>query len=283
MTPRLSLLILSLFLVYIAYPNIEVAVAQNANKSNDAADCSIRLRRAKGSFILSFGVLNNKAIDLVKPEYPNAARHVGAHGSVQVRVLIDPRGCVNEAKVHRGHPLLISASLRAAARSRFSPFTIGGTAVWVSGVIVYNFLPVQLNWLELGYHSDSAEKLMEYLPPDFDTQRTELRTSQKLENNERTALLRSVSESIRTKLSTNPKHQWLFAIGRELKLISLYDLGPDGREVALKRIQELIDVAPSSVSARLVFDLEELIHQTDVTIFWKKLKEMENRMYNLGR
>lgn len=233
--------------------------------------------------MVSLGVINGKAIELVKPEYPLGARQSGIHGSVQVQVVIDPRGCVNETKILSGHPLLTPASLRAAKRSTFTPTTISDNPVWVSGVITFNYLPTAMNWLELGYHSDSADKLIEYLPRELDAEREELNTGQRLHPDEPQRPPLYVIESIRAKLSPTPKNQWLFNIGRELKLISPYDFGADGREAALKRIQELIDVAPSSVSARLVFDLEELVHQTDVTIFWKKLKEMENRMYNLGR
>lgn len=273
------------FVLCIAFANLTIVRSQDDSNSRSTFDCSANKmpRKPKVVHIVSFGVLNARAIHLVKPEYPLAARHVRAHGSVQVRVLIDPRGCVAETTIASGHPLLISASRRAAARSTFSPVTIGGNAVWVRGVIVYNYLADHLNWLEFGYHADSSEKLMEYLPPDFEAQRNELRRSQTYQDDERRAVLRSVSESIRAKLSNNPRDLWLFDVGRELKSISRYEYGIDGRDAMRTRIQVLIDTAPRSGSAHLIADLEELVVEADIMTFWKKVREIENRMFGLGR
>jgi TonB family protein len=91
--------------------------------------------------ILSAGVLNGKAVNLVRPPYPPAARAVGASGAVSVQVLIDENGNVIRASAVSGHALLKAAAEQAARASRFSPTTLGGQAVKVTGVIVYNFVP----------------------------------------------------------------------------------------------------------------------------------------------
>jgi protein TonB len=85
-------------------------------------------------------VLNSKALDLPKPLYPQMAKLARVQGRVAVQVLIDESGKVLSAKAMSGPPLLIVESQRAALQAKFSPTTINGQAVKVSGVITYNFV-----------------------------------------------------------------------------------------------------------------------------------------------
>ncbi len=85
------------------------------------------------------GVLNGKATNLVNPAYPAAAKAVRAAGAVNVQVTIDEEGNVISASAVSGHPLLRAASEKAARASKFSPTTLEGKPVKVTGVIVYNF------------------------------------------------------------------------------------------------------------------------------------------------
>ncbi len=89
---------------------------------------------------ISKGVVNNSAISLPKPVYPAAARAVGASGAVNVQVLIDEIGNVISANAVSGHPLLRQASEQAALQAKFKPVFLQGTAIRVTGVIVYNFI-----------------------------------------------------------------------------------------------------------------------------------------------
>lgn len=91
--------------------------------------------------IVSGGVVNGKATNLVKPPYPAAARAVRASGAVNVQVTIDEGGSVISASAVSGHPLLRAAAVQAARSSRFSPTMLSGQPVKVTGVIVYNFVP----------------------------------------------------------------------------------------------------------------------------------------------
>jgi len=88
---------------------------------------------------ISGGVVNGKAVNLVKPPYPPAARAVRAAGQVQVQVTIDEDGRVISANASSGHPLLKQAAEQAARASKFSPTLLSGQKVKVTGVIVYNF------------------------------------------------------------------------------------------------------------------------------------------------
>ncbi len=91
--------------------------------------------------IVSGGVVNGKATNLVKPPYPAAARAVRAAGAVNVQVTIDESGNVISASAVSGHPLLRPSAVQAARSSKFSPTMLSGQAVKVTGVIVYNFVP----------------------------------------------------------------------------------------------------------------------------------------------
>ena len=90
--------------------------------------------------VVSGGVLNGKAVSLVKPPYPPAARAVHASGQVQVQVLIDENGNVISASAVSGHPLLKQSAEQAARASKFSPTLLSGQKVKVSGIIIYNFV-----------------------------------------------------------------------------------------------------------------------------------------------
>jgi TonB family protein len=89
----------------------------------------------------SDGIVNGIARKLPKPEYPAAARAVGASGSVNTQILIDTDGSVYSAEAISGHPLLRAASRQAACNAQFSPTSIGGKPVRIIGIITYNFVP----------------------------------------------------------------------------------------------------------------------------------------------
>ena len=86
------------------------------------------------------GVLNGKAISLPKPAYPEAARKARASGRVTVQITIDEHGDVISARAVSGHPSLQDAAVAAASRAKFSPTTLSGQPVKVTGVVTYNFV-----------------------------------------------------------------------------------------------------------------------------------------------
>jgi protein TonB len=85
-------------------------------------------------------VLNSEAKVLPRPPYPQIAKIARVQGQVAVQVLINEKGDVVSAKAVSGPALLIPESQRAAFQAKFSPTTINGQAVKVSGVITYNFV-----------------------------------------------------------------------------------------------------------------------------------------------
>lgn len=94
-------------------------------------------RKAK---LIHGGVLNGKALNLAKPRYPIEARQANAEGKVDVDVLISESGSVLSAcAANNAHPALMESSEISAYNSKFSPTTLQGSPVKVSGRITYTF------------------------------------------------------------------------------------------------------------------------------------------------
>jgi TonB family protein len=93
----------------------------------------------KKPIVVTGGVVNGKALNLVKPQYSAAAKAVRASGVVNVQVTIDEKGNIIAASAVSGHQLLRQAAEQAARSSKFSPTYLTNQAVRVTGVIVYNF------------------------------------------------------------------------------------------------------------------------------------------------
>ncbi len=86
-------------------------------------------------------IVNGKAVLLVKPDYPSAARAVRAAGTVNIQITINELGYVISSKAISGHPLLRAAAINAAKESKFSPTIFNGIPAKVTGIVVYNFVP----------------------------------------------------------------------------------------------------------------------------------------------
>ena len=85
-------------------------------------------------------VISSKIITKPAPPYPIIAKQARAQGAVTVEILIDEQGRVVSAHATSGHPLLRAAAQQSAYQARFSPTSISGQPVKVSGVITYNFI-----------------------------------------------------------------------------------------------------------------------------------------------
>lgn len=88
---------------------------------------------------VSGGVLNGTAISLPMPSYPETAKRMRTSGIVTVEVVVDENGKVISAQATSGPSILKDAAVHAALRARFSPTTLSGQPVKVSGLINYKF------------------------------------------------------------------------------------------------------------------------------------------------
>lgn len=108
------------------------------SEDEDAGCLNADLPRPRGP-IVSFGVLNTRAIELLKPVYPEGARSARISGEVRASIVVDEKGHVIRARIS-GHPLLQSAVRSVVCRARFEPVRLGGHPVKFNGFIVYNFI-----------------------------------------------------------------------------------------------------------------------------------------------
>ncbi len=131
--------------VYLRRGNITELIIERPNTSftlgeiEPGGDCYLPL--PPPIKFISGGIVNGKAINLVKPIYPETARKVNVSGVVNVMVVIDIDGKVISAEIQGGNQLLQNAALVAAKASLFPPTTVNGDPVKVVGVIVYNVKP----------------------------------------------------------------------------------------------------------------------------------------------
>jgi TonB family protein len=78
-------------------------------------------------------------IKRTEPRYPQLAEMARIQGAVIVRVTIDERGGVTEAKPVSGHPMLIEAAVPAVKSWRFAPFMDNGSPSPVSAEVSLMF------------------------------------------------------------------------------------------------------------------------------------------------
>lgn len=64
---------------------------------------------------------DRKAVNKVKPAYPQLARQMQVSGTVKIDVVIAANGSVKSLKPLGGHPLLIQAASEALRKWRYAP------------------------------------------------------------------------------------------------------------------------------------------------------------------
>jgi TonB family protein len=79
--------------------------------------------------------------DLVRPDYPEAARDANIEGLVALAALVDTTGHVARVDLlsSTGHALLEEAAMRAVRRCVFRPYRVGGQTTEVRAVFRFNF------------------------------------------------------------------------------------------------------------------------------------------------
>lgn len=83
--------------------------------------------------------LNDNAVSLPMPVYPDAARTANIQGTVTVHVKVDEAGNVISATATGGHPLLRQAAEEAAMQAKFKPSLFAGQPEKFAGVVTYSF------------------------------------------------------------------------------------------------------------------------------------------------
>lgn len=117
----------------------EITEIQNKFYESIKSEKEKNLAQSASDNSINGGIVNGKAKSLIIPAYPASARARKARGFVPVRVTIDEHGKVIEATPVCGDSDLGEASVEAAKKSKFTPTTISGKSVKVTGIILYNF------------------------------------------------------------------------------------------------------------------------------------------------
>lgn len=85
-------------------------------------------------------VINGKATSLPPPAYPAEAKEQRLSGTASVKIKINEQGNVIEAKSICRTDVLGRAAEEAAFKAKFSPTSVDGKPVQVTGIITYNFI-----------------------------------------------------------------------------------------------------------------------------------------------
>jgi TonB family protein len=220
---------------------------------------------------ISGGVLNGKATSLPKPAYPAAAMAVRAGGAVSVQILIDEEGNVVTATATSGHPLLRAASEKAALGAKFSPTTLSGIRVRVTGVLVYNFVS-KVDWLSIGKRLSSNEtsnfdSASRELPPSFAPEKQRI---QKMAEDQSTSDIDGVISLIETKLNNKQLDLWEFQIGTTIGKILGEPKNSNSIRTNLLKIRQLVDFPPTSVTSERIEQIRELSNFSNSSRLSKK-------------
>lgn len=109
-----------------------VSLALESEKSDSALS-------EKGKPKVDREIVNGKALNLAKPDYPSAARSSRIGGKVLVKVVIGNDGIIKSAEGFCGPEVLRKPSEDTAFRSKFKPTLVDGEVIEVKGIIVYNY------------------------------------------------------------------------------------------------------------------------------------------------
>lgn len=226
------------------------------------------------------GVLNGSAVTLAKPAYPPAARAVNAEGAVNVQITIDEEGNVVSASAVSGHPLLRQAAAQAARESKFNPTLLGGQAVKVTGVVVYNFVGEDraANWLKIGYDLTSAQ----YSSTALNTNR--INKSFQAEWTTEKEQLQKLAEINRTESANNPYP--ILMTGKQV--IANTEKKPDGTTIEAWRVKRLPVNAPASseqiaLAQSLISSLQGRLASSEVNLWQFSTGSVLSQLLAKGR
>lgn len=110
------------------------------SETNSYEDECLKAEYPESKTRINAGVMNGKAIDIPKPEYPYELKEKNISGSIKAEVVIDEEGKVIWAKVDNGHPELQALVKTVVCKASFKAPTISGIPYSVGGIIIYNFV-----------------------------------------------------------------------------------------------------------------------------------------------
>lgn len=113
--------------------------AENAAPTPGENGVAADSNQSSESTIISTGSLNPRATRRIVPVYPQVAKNASSQGTVRVYVTVDEKGNVSDIAKSEGPSLLRSAAEDAARQWKFSPTSVSGKPVRLTGYIEFNF------------------------------------------------------------------------------------------------------------------------------------------------
>jgi len=207
--------------------------------------------------IVSGGILNDRALYLPKPIYPEAAKASGADGNVDVKIRLDEGGGVISAEAVSGDQLLRQAAVDAALGSKFSPTLLSGQAVKVVGLLRYNFVGYRVNWHGIGkaisatrlYDNLKLDRVAEFLTEDYTKEKSQLLALDQNPKLDRRQTIDQVISDLRSRM--NETELWYFDVGFGLTDISARlrsrEIDHDEVKTALSKLNGLYRKRPETI------------------------------------
>jgi hypothetical protein len=214
------------------------------------------------SKVISLGVVNGRAINLVQPKFPLAAKAVNVRGTVNVSILIDEEGKVIEAKAVSGHLLLRANSVAAALKSTFNPVIMSGNPVRVRATIVYKYVSDTFNWLEIG-NAFGETDFIKMLPFDFEAEKQMYEQYLTADSENELPIYQNLRAMIENKLTGNNKNLWLFQVGIFLNKFQANHQDDEDRQRDVTELENLIANSPENVSQALISRLKNLLNLSE--------------------
>ena len=127
--------------LFILFLSMFVGVAQTNQQTKTPVQILYGERtpdeRRRGPIIS--GILNMKVVSEALPAYPQKAKDKGIKGRVEIEVLVNEDGEVIFANPLSGPEELWAESVKAAVGARFTPTTLSGEPVKITGRLIYDF------------------------------------------------------------------------------------------------------------------------------------------------
>lgn len=252
-----SLYLLTILFIFVCANEPAAQIKRKNSAKKPTAKSKIKTKNISKGVIVSCGVCNRKATDLVAPVYPTTARAVRASGPVGVSIVIDESGKVIEAEAYNGHSMLRPSAVTAALASKFEPMTLNGVPVKMRGVITYNFSLDMSNWLEIG-NALGGPSFVKMLPPGFEEEKL-LYEQYRAADMDRNPIFQNLLSSIENKLGNDPKNLWLFRVGRLIEKIENECCRTEDLQISVAELKIFLTSAPEKVSPVLIKKLAQLI------------------------
>jgi hypothetical protein len=217
--------------------------------------------------------ISGRAIDLVKPAFPETAVVVDGDGSTLVlKVVVDEGGNAISAQCSLNcHWMLKDAAELAAMTTKFRPLIVDGRAVKYEGSLMYHFVVERVNWFGFGTALESTRQfdnisfgpVAQILSAQYSDERsrlTALDADGGANYDERQKGIAELENTLRPKL--RGLDLWQFELGMAMRRATFWlNAGKIDRvemQKALTDMETVIASAPEGVSKQVIDDLRAM-------------------------